>query len=123
MSFKKEKTWFHGSPLELEKLRKGSTITQIEKLAQIFSHKPSIVSVSDDGEIKHNGKVKGRVYRIAEEVTVDDIFEHPKSSMEKGCEWITNKEFKLQFLYEISYSPADILSETEIEELKMRKSK
>ena len=123
MSLKKEKIWFHGSPLELETLRKGSTITQIEKLAQIFSHKPSIVSVSDDGEIKHNGKVKGRVYRIADEVTADDIFEHPKSSMRKGWEWITDKEFKLEFLYEISYSPDDILSESEVKELKMRKGK
>lgn len=121
MSFKKEKIWFHGSPLKLETLRKGSTITQIEKLAQIFSHKPSIVSVSDDGEIKHDGKVKGRVYRIADEVTADDIFEHPKSR--KGWEWITDKEFKLEFLYEISYSPDDILSESEVKELKMRKGK
>jgi hypothetical protein len=123
MSFKNEKTWFHGSPLELETLRKGSTITQIEKLAQIFSHKPSIVSVSDNGEIKHNGKVKGRVYRIADEVTADDIFEHPKSFMRKGWEWITNKEFKLEFLYEISYSPDDILSEREIRELKMHQNR
>lgn len=119
MSFKKEKTWFHGSPLELQTLRKGSTITQNEKLAQVFSHKPTIVSVSDDGKIRHNGKVKGRVYRIADEVTTDDVFEHPRSSM-KGWEWITNGEFKLEFLYEISYSPDDILSEDEIKELKMR---
>jgi hypothetical protein len=122
MSFKKEKIWFHGSPLKLVMLQKGSTITQIEKFARVFSHKPGIVSVSDDGEIKHNGKEKGRVYRIVDEVTVDDIFEHPRSSM-KGWEWITKKEFKLQFLYEISYSPDDILSETEVEELKVRKSK
>ena len=121
MSFRKEKFWFHGSSLELETLRKGSTVTQFEKLAQIFSHKPSIVSVSDNGEIKHNGKVKGRVYRIAEEVTADDIFRHPESST--GWEWITDKEFKLEFLYEISNSPDDVLSESEIEELKKRKGK
>ncbi len=121
MSFKKEKIWFHGSPLELETLQKGSTITQIEKLAQVFSHKPGIVSVSDDGEIKHNGKLKGRVYRIADEIAADDIFEHPRSST--GWEWITKKEFKLEFLYEILYSPDDILSESEVKELKTLKGK
>ncbi len=122
MSFKKEKIWFHGSPLELKTLQKGSSITQIEKLAQTFSHRPTIVSVSDDGKIKHNGKTKGRVYRIADEVTADDIFEHPRSSI-KGWEWITKKNFKLEFLYEISYTPDDILSDTEIEELKIGKGK
>ena len=86
MSFEKEKTWFHGSPSELQTLRKGSTITQNEKLAQVFSHKPTIVSVSDDGKIRHNGKAKGRVYRISDEVTANDISEHPRS--EKGWEWI-----------------------------------
>jgi hypothetical protein len=119
MSFEKEKIWFHGSPLDLDTLRKGSTITQIEKLAQVFSHKPSIVSVSDDGDIKHNGKLEGRVYRIADEVTADDIFKHPRSST--GWEWITKKEYKLEFLYEISYSADDILSESEVKELKKRK--
>lgn len=118
MSFKKEQTWFHGSPLDLETLREGSTITQIEKLAQVFSHKPSIVSVSDDGKIRHNGKAKGKVYRITDEVTADDVVEHPRSST--GWEWITNKKFKLELLYEISHSPDDILSESEIEQLKMR---
>lgn len=115
-SFEKEKPWFHGSPLDLETLRKGSTITQIEELARVFSHKPGIVSVYDDGKIRHDGKLKGKVYRIVEEVTADDVFIHPQS--EKGWEWITNREFKLEFLYEISYSPEDILSENEIDELR-----
>ncbi|UCH43825.1 MAG: hypothetical protein JSW16_04625 [Dehalococcoidales bacterium] len=118
MPFEKEKPWFHGSPLELETLREGSAITQIEKLAQAFSHRPTIVSVSDGGKIKHDGKTKGRVYRIAEEITADDVLPHPRSSMAKEWEWITNREFKLEFLYEIPYSPDDILSESEIEELK-----
>ena len=121
MLFNKEKPWFHGSPLDLGTLRKGSTITQIEKLARVFSHKPGLVSVSDDGKIKHDGKLKGRVYRIADEVTADDVFIHPRS--EKGWEWITNREFKLEFLYEISHSPDDILSENEIEELRKYQNK
>ncbi len=122
MSLKKQGTWFHGSSSELETLRKGSSITRIEKLAQAFSTRPGIVSVSDDGEIKHNGKSKGRVYKVTDRVTTDDIYEHPRSSI-KGWEWITKKEFKLEFLYEVSPSPADILTEREIKELKMRQSK
>jgi len=118
MPFEKEKPWFHGSPLELETLRKGSTITQSEELARVFSHKPGMVSVSDDGKIRHDGKLKGRVYRIAEEITADDVLPHPGSSVEKEWEWITNREFKLEFLYEISHSPEDILTEEEIKELR-----
>jgi hypothetical protein len=120
MSLKKQRTWFHGSPSKLETLRKGSTITQIEKLAQAFSSKPGIVSVSDDGKIRHNGKSKGCVYKVTDRVTTDDIYEHPRSSMKKGWEWITKKEFKLEFLYEVSPSPDDILSENEIREIKER---
>ena len=121
MSSKKQPTWFHGSPSELETLRKGSSITQIEKLAQAFSSKPSIVSVSDDGKIKHNGKSKGRIYKVTGRVTTDAIYEHPRSSV-KGCEWITKKEFKLEFLYEydISHYPDDILSKNEIREIRER---
>ena len=64
MTLKNQSTWFHGSPLNLEKLCKGSSITQIEKLARVFSTKPTIVSVSDDGSIRHNGKEKGYIYKI-----------------------------------------------------------
>ena len=124
MSLKKQRAWFHGSPSELKTLRKESTITQIEKLAQVFSSKPGMVSVSDDGEIKHNGKLKGRVYKVTDRVIADDIYEHPGSSV-KGWEWITKKEFGIEFLYEyeVSHYPDDILTEREIEELKMRQNR
>ena len=36
--------WYHGSPLQLKRLRAGSTITQDRDLARVFSHKPSLVS-------------------------------------------------------------------------------
>jgi hypothetical protein len=122
MSLTKQGAWFHGSPLAMETLRKGSSITQIEKLAQAFSSKPSIVSVSDNGKIRHDGKLRGRVYKIADRVTAEDIYEHPRSSMESRLEWITKKEFKLEFLYEyeVSHYPNDILSENEIRELRER---
>jgi len=99
----------------------GSWITACSPSSNSTHHKPTIVSVSEDSRIRHNGKARGRVYRIANEVTTDDVSEHPRSSMRKGWEWVTNREFKLEFLYEISCSPDDILSEKEIKELKMRK--
>jgi hypothetical protein len=122
MSLKKQGTWFHGSSSELETLRKGSSITQIEKLAQAFATGPGMVSVSDDGKIRHNGKLKGRVYRVTDRVNADDIYEHPGSSM-KGWEWITKKEFKLEFMYEyeVSHYPDDILTENEIREIRERR--
>ena len=123
MSPKKQGTWFHGSPLVLKILRKGSSITQSEELAQAFSTRPSIVSVSDDGKIKHNGKSKGRVYKVAGRVTADDIYEHPRSAWKKGWEWLTKKEFKLEFLYKVSNSPEDMLTESEIRELKEHNSR
>jgi len=124
MSYKEEETWFHGSPLDLETLRKGSSITRIEKLAQAFSSEPGIVSVSDNDEIRHNGKSKGRVYKVSDKVTSDDIYEHPGSSI-KGWEWITKKEFKLEFLYEyeVSHYPDDILSESEVNQLKISRGR
>ena len=120
MSLNYQSTWFHGSPLNLEKLCKGSSITQIEKLARAFSTKPTVVSVSDDGSIRHNRKEKGRVYKIIDTVTPDDYYKHPATTMDEGWEWITKRDFRLEFLYEYQSAPDDILSEEEIRALKER---
>jgi hypothetical protein len=119
-SLKKQGTWFHGSPLELEILQKGSSITQIEKMAQVFSTRPDMISVSDEGKVKHNGKLTGRVYKIAGRVAANDIYKHPRSSWKKGWEWITKKEFRLKFLYEVTPSADDLLTQDEAQELKER---
>lgn len=114
MLTKDQSAWFHGSPLRLEKLCKGSSVTQIEKLARAFSTKPTLVSVSDDGSIRHNGREKGHIYKIIDTVTPDDIYKHPATTMDEGWEWITRKDFRLEFLYEYTSTPDDILSEDEI---------
>ena len=80
------RTWYHGSPFELTTLREGSTITQDRNLARVFSHKPTLVSVSDDGKIQHSGTVSGFLYLIAEDIQPDDVYPHPTSSMEAGKE-------------------------------------
>jgi hypothetical protein len=59
------KPWYHGSPKVLDVLRAGSIITQDRELARVFSHKPTLVSVDDAGEmrqIKHNGTEAGFLY-------------------------------------------------------------
>ncbi|MFC1946398.1 hypothetical protein ACFLXY_00605 [Chloroflexota bacterium] len=102
----------------LKKLCRGNSVTQIEKLARAFSAKPTIVSVYDDGSIRHNGKEKGRIYKIIDTVTPDDIYKHPATTMDEGWEWITKRDFKLEFLYEYRSESGDILSEDEIKALK-----
>jgi hypothetical protein len=56
--------WYHGSPNVLTILSSGSTITQLRWLAEVFSHKPEIVSVADDGSFQHNGRAAGYLYQV-----------------------------------------------------------
>ncbi|MGQ9514997.1 MAG: hypothetical protein ACUVTL_08135 [Thermoproteota archaeon] len=88
------KKWYHGSPLELVVTRRGSTVTQDRELARIFSHKPTIVSISDDGRIKHDGKIPGFLYCIDEDIGVGDLHPHPHSSIGLGKEWVTDRDLK-----------------------------
>ena len=111
-------TWYHGSPLKLKKLEKGSTITPDKNLAKIFSHKPSIVSISDKGEIKHDGEKKGYLYKIAEKVNKKVIYPHPDSYMEKGKGWLTRCELKLELIKEVNIDEKVKLCSIEIKNLK-----
>lgn len=113
MKFDPKQTWYHGSPLELSTLRSGSTITQKRELARIFSHKPTIVSVSDDGQIKHNGTVPGYLYFITDEINPEDVLPHPQSTMSDGDEWITTRELRLQLFCTTEVVPSEQLTEND----------
>jgi len=115
--------WFHGSPAQISVLRQGSTITQDRHLAQIFSHKPTIASVEDDGSIRHNGVLPGFLYLIVEPVSLEDIVPVPRSSMEAGKEWLTLRELCLHVLETTEVLPDEFLSEGEIEALLRRAGK
>ena len=66
--------WYHGSPHTLQTLRKGSMITQFKEVAKAFSHKPLLMSLSDDCQtVKHNGERPGLLYTIAEEIGPADV--------------------------------------------------
>lgn len=98
MEFDPCQAWYHGSPGRFSVLRSGSTITQKPDLARVFSHKPAIVSISDDGKIKHNGSQRGYLYVVAEEVFPKDVVPHPHSTMQPGDEWLTTRDLALHFL-------------------------
>jgi hypothetical protein len=109
----KAELWYHGSPLELLRLRKGSTITQNRTLAEIFSHKPTLVSVEDDGRIRHNGVLPGYLYAIDEQVNSEDVIQHPRTSMAPGEEWLTRRPLRLRLLSKIQLSEEERMSEDE----------
>lgn len=114
MEFAPDRLWYHGSPLKLTTLLKGSTVTQKLELARIFSHKPTIVSISDEGQIKHNGTLPGHLYLIAEKVQPEDVTPHPQTTMEAGDEWLTTRELRLKLLCTTESVSDELLSGKEI---------
>jgi hypothetical protein len=112
--------WYHGSPFELTTLRVGSTITQRRDLARIFSHKPAIVCIEDDGRIKHNGTQPGYLYIIDEAVLPEDVEAHPRTTMGPGDEWLTHRELRVWLLGVVEPQPEERLSEAELEDLRQR---
>ena len=120
MEWDPSKPWYHGSPFQLTRIRAGSTITQNRDLARAFSHKPTIVSISDEGQIKHNGVRAGYLYCLAEEPRAEDIYPHPRSSMEEGLEWLTARELAVTLIGPTTTADEEWLAEEEIERLLRR---
>jgi hypothetical protein len=112
--------WYHGSPFELTTLRVGSTITQRRDLARIFSHKPVIVSIDDDGRIRHSGTLPGYLYIIDETVAPEDVEAHPRTTMGPGDEWLTHRELRVRLLGVVELRPEELLTEAELEDLRQR---
>ena len=110
--------WYHGSPFELTTLRVGSTITQRRDLARIFSHKPMIVSIDDEGHIKHNGALPSYLYIIDEAVAPEDVEAHPRTVMGPGDEWLTHRELRVRLLGMVEPRPEELLTEAELEDLR-----
>ena len=90
--------WYHGSNLELNVLRQGSTITQWKELAEAFSTKPTMLGYDEIfGSITHNGIEKGILYIIDEPIQIDiDIYQHPNTTMDSGVEFLTKRPLKLK---------------------------
>lgn len=109
--------WYHGSPLRIDILRAGSTITQNLDLARIFSHKPIVVSVDEEEGIKHNGQKPGFLYRIGEKMSPADVRPHPRSIMDPGAEWFTTRPLHLDLVCPTQVTEEEQLAEQEIAEL------
>lgn len=89
--------WYHGSNVEFDTLREGSTVTQWRELAEAFSHKPTMLCIEDDGSIWHNGAEGGWLYVIDESVEVGkDVYPHPRTTMEENAEWLTQRALKVR---------------------------
>ena len=118
------RTWYHGSPAVLVSLVLGSTITQDEDLAMVFSHKPAVVSQWEDTSgkkrLKHTGKQPGYLYRIAEDVLPEDVCPHPRTAMEPGQEWLTCRELRVELIRPTEIVVGELLSDDDFEELKLR---
>ncbi len=120
--------WYHGSPYRLDVLLTGSTITQDEDLARVFSHKPPIVSIEDDparlaqGELRlrHNGALPGLLYLIDEPIGPEDVYPHPRTTMSPGLEWLTRRPLRLKLLGPVEIRPGELLSEVDIQALMRR---
>jgi|APIni6443716594_1056825.scaffolds.fasta_scaffold599930_2 hypothetical protein len=122
MKFDPKQSWYHGSPLELSILRTGSTITQKRELARIFSHKPTIVSIFDDGQIKHNGTASGYLYIITDEINPEDVIPHPQTTMSEGDEWLTTRELRLKLLSMTDLVSLELLTDDDYAILKEKLS-
>lgn len=113
--------WYHGAARkDLTELRVGSTITQVPRLAEIFSHKPSLVSAADDGTIKHNGIARGWLYVVEDVVDKAAIEPHPRTTMHPGDEWLTRRPLRVKMLEAVALRPEEILSYNEVLELRRR---
>ena len=112
-----EQVWYHGSPLQLRTLRAGSTVTMDMHLAEVFAHKPSLVSLADDGRVRHNGRQPGLLYRVAEALGPGDVTPHPQSSMPPGLEYLTTRDLALALIGPVPVRADELLSEAEAAEL------
>lgn len=94
--------WFHGSPLKLETLAAGSTVTRCRAVAEAFSHKPTRVSLDENRRpiaIEHDGTLPGYLYVVDEPVGESDVRPHPHSSFPgEGWEWITDRPLRLRLV-------------------------
>ena len=114
----REGPWFHGSPLRLSKLRAGSCVTPYKEIARAFSHKPSLLSISDDcSEVKHDGDKPGFLYVVAETTGPADI-----TLLEgtRRTHWQTNRDLRIRLIQSVPVSDPKRITEQERKHLKAR---
>lgn len=118
-------TWYHGSRQRLSTLRAGSSITQNRDVAKAFSHRPSLVSMSqsedgDEWSVRHDGATPGFLYVVAEEIRVGDVRPHPHPVNVSRWEWLTNRDMSLTLIEETDVTDGERLTDEEIAELRKK---
>jgi hypothetical protein len=112
--------WYHGSQQELTTLCVGSSITQEKAIARAFSHRPSLLSIADDGSVKHNGVTSGYLYIISEEINQHDVVPHPHPVNATRWEWLTTRELRVQLIERTQLQPEEKLTDDEMLLLKQK---
>lgn len=113
------RTRYHGSQQELTRLRSGSSITQSANLAKAFSHRPSLLSMSDDS-LKHDGVTSGYLHIVAEEIAPEDVHPHPHPVHAARWEWLTRRELRLELIERTTVTEGESLTAEEIAELRRK---
>ena len=113
-------TWYHGSQQKLTTLRVGSSITQNRNVAKAFSHRPSLLTQSEDGTVKHDGVTPGYLYTVADEIGPDDVRPHPHPVNVTRWEWLTHRELKLELIEQTVVTDEERLTDQEIAEMKQK---
>lgn len=90
--------WYHGSQRELTVIRSGSSVSQSIDVARAFSHRPSLLGMSDDGNIHHNGVELGFLHVVDEPITEDDIKPHPHQANALKWEWLVQREIRVRLI-------------------------
>lgn len=112
--------WYHGSPLLLDVLLSGSTVTRHRHLAEVFASKPTLVCLEDDGRLRHNGQLSGWLYRLAVTLGPADLVPHPHSAFPPGHEWLTTRPLRLERIGPVNPRAEEQLDAIQIEHLQKR---
>ena len=115
----RHRSWFHGSPEELDTLLPGSWVTPFRELARAFSHRPTRITVSDDDftAVRHDGKIPGFLYVVAEPLDDQDLEERPGTD---HTHWKTMRVLKVQLVEEVPLVDTEMLSDRESADLAER---
>ncbi len=113
-------TWYHGSQQKLTTLSVGSSITQDKTVAKAFSHRPSMLTQSGGGTVKHDGATPGYLYTVVDEIGPNDVYPHTHPVNATRWEWLTNRELKLELIEQTIVADKERLTDQEIADLKRK---
>ena len=91
-------------------------VSPFREFAKAFSHKPTRVSATGDdlANVRHDGKVDGFLYVVAETLSEQDLEELPGTDR---THWKTTRVLKMQLFEEVPLVDTEMLSDAESAEL------